>query len=471
MAKPEESVSCYKVKIMDYNDILTETVDVYRRAASFFIRVCHMEWADLSGKSENGKGNHLEKLILTTENRTEVKYDFKKEFGNFPVYLRRAAIRKAIGCYSAYAKNLATWEGGDKKTKPPKLTFYRRVMPTLYNYNCYREVDRTTAKIKIFHLGKWKWLEVRLNEQDVKYIERNCAHLEKCVPTLNKTGKQWFLVFPFKQSLELNETPVLERTICSVDLGLNNNAVCTIMQSSGAILGRKFINLEAEKDHLEKAVGRAKKAQQNGAKRTRIPVKSKHVRDLNTDISRKTARGILDFALSHNADVIIFEFLAFKGKIRGSQKHKRRIWRKREIQKLVEHNAHRNGIRISRVCAWGTSKLAFDGSGTVSRKDTNKSICTFKTGKVYNCDLSASYNIGARYFVREILKSVPPLSRLPEEEQKIRYGNATSRTLSTLLKLNADLNAMESIGINSEVAVKASQGAVGETKEKFYAVL
>ena len=31
-------------------------------------------------------------------------------------------------------------------------------------------------------------------------------------------------------------------------------------------------------------------------------------------------------------------------------------------------------------------------------------LCKFQTGKIYNCDLSASYNIGARYFIREIEK-------------------------------------------------------------------
>ena len=70
-------------------------------------------------------------------------------------------------------------------------------------------------------------------------------------------------------------------------------------------------------------------------------------------------------------------------------------------------------MRISRICAWGTSRLAFDGSGRVLRgRDSAKtngsySVCEFSTGKVYNCDLNAAYNIGARYFVREITKSLP----------------------------------------------------------------
>ncbi len=69
------------------------------------------------------------------------------------------------------------------------------------------------------------------------------------------------------------------------------------------------------------------------------------------------------------------------------------MWKKNTIQRIVEHKAHKNGIRISHICAWGTSKLAFDGSGKVLRgKEANLGtyeLCQFSNGKVYNCDLSA----------------------------------------------------------------------------------
>jgi hypothetical protein len=52
----------------------------------------------------------------------------------------------------------------------------------------------------------------------------------------------------------------------------------------------------------------------------------------------------------------------------------------------------------------GISNLAYDGSGVVLRgKDAGFStyeLCKFGNGKIYNCDLSASYNIGASYFIR-----------------------------------------------------------------------
>ena len=58
------------------------------------------------------------------------------------------------------------------------------------------------------------------------------------------------------------------------------------------------------------------------------------------------------------------------------------------------------------MLAWNTRSLAFDDSGKLQRNKYNRSLATFSNGKIYNCDLSASYNIEARYFIREIQKSI-----------------------------------------------------------------
>ena len=119
------------------------------------------------------------------------------------------------------------------------------------------------------------------------------------------------------------------------------------------------------------------------------------------------------------------------------------MWRSNYVQSIVETKAHRLGIRISRVCAWGTSSLAFDGSGRVLRgRDAglgSYSLCRFENDKVYNCDLSASYNIGSRYYVREILKSLPARERLALEAKVPQAAKRSTCTLSTLINLDAEL--------------------------------
>ena len=112
---------------------------------------------------------------------------------------------------------------------------------------------------------------------------------------------------------------------------------------------------------------------------------------------------------------------------------------------MVADKAHRNSIRISHICAWKTSKLAYDGSGTVERGQiagfNSYSLCRFQTGKIYNCDLNATYNIGARYFIREFIKTLSVtteqtiLAKVPE------LIHRSTCTLSSLYKLNAVLAA------------------------------
>lgn len=436
--------SSYKVKIKHYNHIFEETVEIYRNAVSFFIDVCDKEWDVLEPLKNLEKCRKIEELTLQTKKNQNPKYDFNERFYKMPSYLRRSAINTATGCYSSYYSNLKNWEDNPIGNRP-KLQIDRNVMPTLYKDNMYIRTDDNTVRIKIFHKNDWVWLDIELNNQDVKYIQNHCKFKKEYVPTLKKQGKCWYLVFPFEDKVEFQKVDIQDQMICAVDLGLNNNATCSIMQSDGTVVGRKFVNLVTEKDHLYKALNRVKKAQQNGARR--CPTLWKHVNDLNTDISRKTAKEIVDFAVLYNADVIVFEHLDTQGKKKGKGKQKLALWRKQEIQKLVEHKAHILGIRISHICAWNTSRLAFDGSGKVERgtyvqngvEKYNYSICTFPNGKQYHCDLNASYNIGARYFIRELLKSDSVMRRLPSQTKDSDYGTGTTRTLSTLIRLNADL--------------------------------
>jgi len=112
---------------------------------------------------------------------------------------------------------------------------------------------------------------------------------------------------------------------------------------------------------------------------------------------------------------------------------------------MVTQKAHRNGIRISRVCAWNTSRLAFDGSGRVLRGRESErtggsyNVCEFPSGKLYNCDLNAAYNIGARYFVREIVKTLPARERSRLDAKVPAVRARSTCTLAALISLNAEL--------------------------------
>lgn len=210
------------------------------------------------------------------------------------------------------------------------------------------------------------------------------------------------------------------------DLGITNSAVVSAVMKDGTVIDRLFINQPKEKDHLKYQLDRLNKANRMSGIKNKKPNIWRKINNLLTAIATQTANDIVDFAKKNNAKVIVFEHLHFKKKKDDKKKKlgsKRQYWTKYRIQEIVKNKAHSMGIRFSRVNARNTSALAFDGSGYV-RRNTKGDIATFTTGKIYHADLSASYNIAARYFLRELERAKVP----------VRIDR-TSQTLDTLINL------------------------------------
>lgn len=442
-----EIITTYSVKIKHYNKIFKNTVALYRQAVDFLINVCLEEWDSIQ-LIENIKFKKLyvEKLIHKTKQNQKVKYDFDTFFYKFPSYLRRSAIAEAIGKVSSYKSNYKNWELNQKDKEPGK-PIAGNTYPCLYKGNVYQKTDTYTAKIKVFVRNTWDWLYLSLRKSDVDYILNHCSYRKEQSPTLQKRGKEWYLDFPFKEYVKLNDTKIKDRRILAVDLGINTPATISIMESDGTILDRLFCKLPKEQDSLNHSINRIKKAQKYGNKRT--PRLWAKVNGINKDVSVKTAQFIIDAAALYDVDVIVFEYLDrhnMKSKLKGKKKQKIHLWRSNEIQRIVAVKAHGLDMRISRINAKYTSQLAYDGSGFVLRgkKGGHKSfeLCTFQTGKVYNCDLSASYNIGARYFIRELLKTFCESKRLQMEAKVPSLCRRSTCTLSTLISLNAAMSSL-----------------------------
>lgn len=441
-------ISSYATKIVGHNDIFAETINVYRKALAYVIEVCDKEWEHISQiELSKLQINAIESLIHSTNNNIAKYLDFDSLFYKFPSYLRRDVISTALGKVKSYHSNLANWNATSQKTgKPPRLNKHHHEYPCMFRTNMYQEVMDNWALIKIFHQNDWIWLPVQLRQQDVKYLKKYWSHSKAKAPILEKKGRAYYLRFAFEERIPLSETHIMDQRILAVDLGYNTDATCSVMTSDGTILARKFINFSSEKDHLYHGLNKLKQQQRRYGSKSTSKI-WRYLNRCNTDLSIKIAIAITSLATEYNVDAIVFEYLDFKGKkMRGSKAQRLHLWRKNGIQDLVTHKAHRCGIRISRICAWNTSRYAYDGSGTLERDVTNKALATFKNGKQYNCDLSASYNIGARYFIREILKTDRPkplsqkirsrvVANVPDCEKR------TTCTLSTLWSLSAELKA------------------------------
>ena len=437
-------VSSYGVEIRKQNIPVRQTLEIYRQAVSYLTEIYEQVWTELKMISEAKKRfNAAEHLVHTTK-KNQARFGFDIRFPKMPSYLRRAAIQHALGSVSSYETRLEQWGATGELSGKPHLTCENHAMPVFYRDVMYREgtEGKDEAYLKLYDGHDWRWFCVCLSHTDMEYLRRNWYGKKASAPALEKRHHKYFLRFSYIEEVTLTQTPVKGQIICSVDLGINTDAVCTIMRADGTVLGRKFIDFPSEKDRMYRTLGRIRRFQKkHGSAQT--GGRWAYTRRLNIELSRKIARAVTKYAWENHVDVIIFEYLEMNGRISGSKKQKLHLWRKRDIQKRCEYQAHRKGMRISRICAWNTSRLAYDGSGTVLRDRKNHSLCIFQTGKRYNCDLSASYNIGARYFIRELLKPLPVTERSLLEAKVSAVKRRTSCVYADLRELSSEMGLLK----------------------------
>ena len=438
------TVSSYGVEIRKQNIPVRQTMEIYRQAVGYLTEIYAQVWEELRKIPETKKRfNTAEHMVHMTKKNT-ARFDFDLRFPKMPSYLRRSAIQHALGSVSSYETRLGQWKETGVLSGRPKLTCRNHAMPVFYRDVMYREgaEGKDEAYLKLYDGHDWKWFRVYLKRTDMEYLRRNWKGKKASTPALEKRHRRYFLRFSYTEEVTLTKTPVKEQIICSVDLGINTDAVCTIMRSDGTVLGRRFIDHPSEKDRMYRTLGRIRRFQrEHGSAQTQG--RWAYTKRLNTELGKKTAGAIVRYAEENHADVIVFEYLEMQGKISGKKKQKLHLWRKRDIQRRCEHQAHRKEMRISRICAWNTSRLAYDGSGAVTRDRENHSLCTFQTGKRYNCDLSASYNIGARYFIRELLKPLPATERSLLEAKVPPVKRRTSCVYADLRKLHSEMELLK----------------------------
>ena len=438
------TVSSYGVEIRKQNIPVRQTMEIYRQAVGYLTEIYAQVWEELRKIPETKKRfNTAEHMVHMTKKNT-ARFDFDLRFPKMPSYLRRSAIQHALGNVSSYETRLGQWKETGVLSGRPKLTCRNHAMPVFYRDVMYREgaEGKDEAYLKLYDGHDWKWFRVYLKRTDMEYLRRNWKGKKASAPALEKRHRRYFLRFSYTEEVTLTQTPVKEQIICSVDLGINTDAVCTIMRSDGTVLGRRFIDHPSEKDRMYRTLGRIRRFQrEHGSAQTQG--RWAYTKRLNTELGKKIAGAIVRYAEENHADVIVFEYLEMQGKISGKKKQKLHLWRKRDIQKCCEHQAHRKGMRVSRICAWNTSRLAYDGSGAVTRDRENHSLCTFQTGKRYNCDLSASYNIGARYFIRELLKPLPATERSLLEAKVPPVKCRTSCVYADLRKLHSEMELLK----------------------------
>ena len=282
--------SSYGVELRKQNIPIRQTLDVYRSAVSYLTEIYAQVWEELEGILEAKKCfNEAEHLIHTTK-KNHARFDFDIRFPKMPSYLRRAAIQHALGTVSSYKTRMGLWAKSGQTGGMPNLVYENHAMPVFYRDVMYREDEdgKDAVYPKLYDGHDWKWFHVRLSHTDKEYLRKN-----------------YFLRFSYTEDVILTKTPVKEQIICSVDLGINTDAVCTIMRSDGTVLGRKFIDFPSEKDRMYRVLGRIRRFQREHGS---AQAKSRwaYAKRLNTELGRKNAGAVTRDYYTRLSELVLY---------------------------------------------------------------------------------------------------------------------------------------------------------------------
>lgn len=458
---------------------LQATQEYYQRALKYVIPKIREHWDIISQVNKKNERQALaERLFHATKTNPNPTYpEFDQLFNRMPAYVRRSLLTDAVGIIQSFLSNHENWlkEDETERGREPKLSAEHAKAPTFYRDNMWRDEINTellVTKLKLYDGAKWVWETVAVNRQDARYVHERSRYGHLGCPTFTKHGTKTFLKFPITYTSELTEAEVENQRVCAIDLNVDTDAVCVVMESDGTVVARRFIKAKAEKARWMKCFNDIRKSQsKHGSKSLRR--KWRRANDANEAIVRAVARQILDFAISYSCTNLVFEFLDFKGKIKGSKRYRRAYWRKRGVYHRCYDKAHVWGMRVNQVCAWNTSRLAHDGSGRVERGgeicgDDGGSLgfgydmVRFSGGKLYSADLNAALNIGARYFVRSFLKSLPVTVASVARANVLGGLGGSAWTLSSLIDLRAWLGGRQSAWASCPLSRYGMSGDDGE---------
>jgi IS605 OrfB family transposase len=384
--------------------LLQGTVDEYRRLCRFLVTIVSTHWVELANLTEDQVTPAVERLMHQTAKNPSVKYPvIDGSFHKFPSYYRRAAISFAYGQVSSFMTRYRDWQGGIRKrrdAKPPRLNPETGCYPALYKGQCYKLNGLNEVGIKVFTGSDWIWVSMPITSVRNRHLEQSNKLLS---PSLIVKGGKTHLSVPFhcKPKKVKGEGRVL-----AVDLGINTTATIAIVDFSGTVIHREFIHPGRDIDRRDKRLKsvsvKASKTMGKGGKLHKGFCSNTYrkCRNINKQIGHIVSKQIVSLAERFQVDSIVFEQLkGWKpkgGKRKTNLRQRFHGWLKSSIHDLTLDKWREKGGKTIDVIAAYTSKLAYDGSGTVKRAKNNYALATFPSGKQYNCDLNGALNIAAR---------------------------------------------------------------------------
>ena len=437
--------------------IFKNTLRVFREACAFIMKVVLEHWDEISAVGEEQKRlNVVETLIHKTKDNPSPAYrDFDALFYKFPSYYRRSAINFCVGAVSSYLTRLESWQeklhdanaGGRKfREKPPVLTAVTNCCPALYKGQCYKEGRNDgQIRVKVYVRRTWDWIDVSVSRKDMRSLTAGFGAVRKiCSPLLQFKHDKFYLAFPIEYKRQkFPDIPISSQTVLSVDSGINRGAVCSVVDCKGKVYARFFDPFRSERADIEHMLGVIRELSRKSGTEQSLASAYEKLDGLKKNYSNQLSHWIVSVAAECKVYGIVFEHLGnMKGRARGKLAERVHHWTKKRVMDLTKGMASRICVRTFFINPKNTSALAFDGSGKVTRDRDNYSLCTFASGKRYHADLSASYNIAARYFIRAMEREASLSDSASERWKRLKaevpeLAKRTDCTLSTLWKVSA----------------------------------
>ena len=393
-------------------EVLQKTVSEFRCLVRCLVGVVYTHWSAIGKLDAKSQIPAVEKLIHVTAKNPNPKYQyFNRRFYKFPSYYRRGAIQFAVGQVSSFVTRYREWQSGIRKrkdTRPPKLNADCGTYPPLYKGQCIQlSQDNKSAAIKIFTGRDWVWTTVGITGHRKRHLNPNNVRKS---PYLIVNDKSCHLSVPFQV-----KTPKVKETksVLSVDLGINTTATASVVNFDGTVSHREFLHPGRDIDRRDKRLKRISKKASLTGKLQRGFARGLYRKagNINREIGQKVSARLVKIAKQYGVKYIVFEHLKGwrprGGKKRSTLKQRFHNWLHRRIVNLTEMKWSELGARVVFVNPRGTSSYAYDGSGKLKRSSTNYELAVFASGKKYNCDLSASYNIGARFIFKLLGRNSP----------------------------------------------------------------
>ncbi|MGK7951708.1 MAG: IS200/IS605 family accessory protein TnpB-related protein [Xenococcaceae cyanobacterium] len=386
-------------------ELLQKTVCEFRCLVRCLVGVIYTHWSRIGQLDAKSQIPAVEKLIHTTAKNPEPKYQyFNQRFYKFPSYYRRGAIQFALGQVSSFVTRYREWQSGIRKKKdalPPRLNADCGTYPPLYKGQCIKLAeDLCSAAIKVFTGVDWIWITVGITGHRERHL--NFSNQRKS-PLLIVSKRGCHLSVPFKiKPPKLKDT----ESVLSVDLGINTTATVSVVNMSGTVSHREFIHPGRDIDRRDKRLKRISTKARRTGKLDHGFCRSlyRKANNINREIGQKVSSRLVKIARQYGVKYIVFEYLKGwrpRGGKKGSTLRQRfHNWLHRRIVNLTKMKWLELGGKVVFVNPRGTSSYAYDGSGKLKRNRNNYESAIFSNGKQYNCDLSASYNIGARFILQ-----------------------------------------------------------------------